>query len=79
MEDVIVKVDKFVFPVNFVILDFKQDKNCPLILGRHFLNTRRALIDHEGKITLRVREEKVEFVMNSFSKDMSTTDQQGKN
>ena len=48
-------MDRFIFPVDFVILDFEENRHCPLILGRPFLNTGRALIDvHEGKLTLRV-------------------------
>ena len=39
IEDVLVKVDKFIFPVDFIILDFEVDRTCPLILGRPFLNT----------------------------------------
>ena len=67
VEDVLVKVDKFVFLVDFVILDFDQDKNYPMIMGRPFLNTGRALIDiYEGNITLRVRDEKVEFTMSKL-------------
>ena len=62
IEDVLVKVDKFIFPVDFVILDFEVDKTCPLILGRPFLNIGKALINvHEGKLTLRVGDEKFEF------------------
>ncbi|XP_050217929.1 uncharacterized protein LOC126668795 [Mercurialis annua] len=65
MEDVLVKVDKFIFPVDFVILDYAVDKECPIILGRPFMNTGRALIDvHGGKLTLRIDEETVEFDMN---------------
>ncbi|XP_050238275.1 uncharacterized protein LOC126687762 [Mercurialis annua] len=53
VEDVLVKVDKFIFPVDFVILDYAVDKECPMILGRPFMNTGRALIDvHGGKLTL---------------------------
>ena len=64
VEDVLIKMDNFVFPVDFVILDFEQDKHYPLILGRLFLNTEKVLINvHEGKITLRVGDEKVEFTM----------------
>ncbi|XP_055959726.1 uncharacterized protein LOC130014813 [Mercurialis annua] len=64
VEDVLVKVDKFIFPVDFVILDYAVDKECPMILGRPFMNTGRALIDvHAGKLTLRIDEEKVEFDM----------------
>ncbi|XP_050220298.1 uncharacterized protein LOC126670577 [Mercurialis annua] len=64
VEDVLVKVDKFIFPVDFVILDYAVDKECPIILGRSFMNTWRALIDvHGGKLTLRIDEEMVEFIM----------------
>ncbi|XP_022852858.1 uncharacterized protein LOC111374418 [Olea europaea var. sylvestris] len=44
IEDVLVKVDKFIFPVDFVVLDILDEK-VPLILGRPFLATGRALID----------------------------------
>nr|GFA29121.1 reverse transcriptase domain-containing protein [Tanacetum cinerariifolium] len=53
-ENVFVKVGKFYFPVDFVILDFVADPRVPLILGRPFLSTAYALIDvYEGEITLR--------------------------
>nr|GFB91619.1 reverse transcriptase domain-containing protein [Tanacetum cinerariifolium] len=53
-ENVFVKVGKFYFPADFVILDFVADPRVPLILGRPFLSTTRALIDvYEGEITLR--------------------------
>ena len=69
IEDVLVKVEKFIFLVDFVVLDFEEDSKCPLILGRPFLNTERAIIDvHEGKITLRVSDESVEFVMSRLMK-----------
>ena len=69
IEDVLVKVDKFIFSVNFVVLDFEEDSKCSLILGRPFLNTGKAIIDvHEGTITLRVGEERVEFVMTHLMK-----------
>ncbi|XP_047978459.1 uncharacterized protein LOC125220340 [Salvia hispanica] len=45
IEDVLVKVDDFIFPADFIILDMKVDKNVPLILGRDFLATCKALID----------------------------------
>ena len=70
----LVRVDKFVFSVDFVILDFEQYRNCPLILRRPFLNTGKALIDVcEGKIILRVGEEKVEFIMNKLIQDFEIT------
>nr|GEX77700.1 reverse transcriptase domain-containing protein [Tanacetum cinerariifolium] len=53
-ENVFVKVGKFYFPANFVILDFVADPRVPLILGRPFLSTAHALIDvYENEITLR--------------------------
>ena len=69
VEDVLVKVDMFIFPVDFVISYFEEDRHCPLILGRPFLNTGRALIDvHEGKLTLRVGDGSVEFIMSKLMK-----------
>nr|GFA97037.1 reverse transcriptase domain-containing protein [Tanacetum cinerariifolium] len=53
-ENVFVKVDKFYFPADFVILDFVADPRVLLIMGRPFLSTAHALIDvYEGEITLR--------------------------
>nr|GFA77218.1 reverse transcriptase domain-containing protein [Tanacetum cinerariifolium] len=53
-ENVFVKVSKFYFPADFVILDFVADPRVPLILRRPFLSTAHALIDvYEGEITLR--------------------------
>ena len=45
IEDVLVNVDKFIFPVDFIVLDFKTDKEVPIILDRHFLATGKTLID----------------------------------
>nr|GFB91147.1 reverse transcriptase domain-containing protein [Tanacetum cinerariifolium] len=54
VENVLVKVGKFYFPADFVILDFVADPRVPLILGRPFLSTAHVLIDvYEGEITLR--------------------------
>ncbi|XP_076928314.1 uncharacterized protein LOC143592241 [Bidens hawaiensis] len=62
VENILVKVDKFVFPVDFVILVMEADDQVPLILGRPFLRTDKALIDvFDGKITLRLGEENVTF------------------
>nr|GFA80110.1 DNA-directed DNA polymerase [Tanacetum cinerariifolium] len=53
-EDVFVKVVKFHFPTDFVVVDFEADPRVPLILGRSFLRTGRAFIDVYGEeITLR--------------------------
>ncbi|KAD5960699.1 hypothetical protein E3N88_12171 [Mikania micrantha] len=62
VENLLVKINRFVFPVDFVILDIDEDNNVPLILGRPFLATARALIDVcSGKLTLRVYDEEVTF------------------
>ncbi|XP_076931816.1 uncharacterized protein LOC143597107 [Bidens hawaiensis] len=62
VENMLVKIDKFVFPVDFLILDMDEDKNVPLILGHPFLPTARALIDVcTGRLTLRVGDEEVTF------------------
>nr|GEX72553.1 hypothetical protein [Tanacetum cinerariifolium] len=46
---VFVSVGKFIFPTNFVIVDYESDPRVPLILGRRFLWTARALIDVHGE------------------------------
>ncbi|XP_055959793.1 uncharacterized protein LOC130014857 [Mercurialis annua] len=55
LEDILIKVDKFIFPIDFIVLDMEEDKEVPLLLGRPFLATSKAIIDVEGgKLTLRV-------------------------
>ncbi|XP_039119867.1 uncharacterized protein LOC120256192 [Dioscorea cayenensis subsp. rotundata] len=64
VEDVLVKVDKLIIPMDFVILDVDDDVDVPLILGHPFLNTSGALIDVKGgRLILRVGEEKVVFTL----------------
>nr|GEU46828.1 DNA-directed DNA polymerase [Tanacetum cinerariifolium] len=61
-EDVFVKVGTLHFPTEFVVIDFDADPRVPLILGRSFLKTGRALIDvFEGELTLRVGREAITF------------------
>ncbi|GJY56030.1 hypothetical protein Tco_0455145 [Tanacetum coccineum] len=61
-ENVLVGIGKFVFPVDFIILDMPEDIKVFLILGRPFLSTAHAKIDvFKRKITLRVGEEKIIF------------------
>ena len=58
----LVKVGKFIFPADFIILDMKEDSQVPLLLGRPFLETGAALINmQKGILTLRVGEETAEF------------------
>ena len=65
LEDVLVKVGKFIFPVDFVIMKMEKDTQVPLLLGRPFLATRAALIDvQKGELTLRVWNEAMHFNLN---------------
>ncbi|XP_038874947.1 uncharacterized protein LOC120067460 [Benincasa hispida] len=55
LEDILVQVDKFIFPADFIILDYEADTEVPIILGRPFLAIRRALINvQKGELTIRV-------------------------
>nr|GFD14101.1 reverse transcriptase domain-containing protein [Tanacetum cinerariifolium] len=68
-EDVFVKVGPFHFPVDFVVIDFDADPRVPLILGRSFLKTERALIDvFEGELTLRVGKKAITFNLDQTSR-----------
>ncbi|GJV43072.1 reverse transcriptase domain-containing protein [Tanacetum coccineum] len=68
-EDVFVKVGKFHFPADFVVVDYVVDPRVPLILGRPFLRTARALIDVYGEeLTLRVDDEAITFKVGQTSR-----------
>ncbi|GJX61033.1 reverse transcriptase domain-containing protein [Tanacetum coccineum] len=68
-EDVFVKVGKFHFPADFVVVDFDADLRVPLLLGRPFLRTSRAFIDVYGKeITLRFNDEAITFNLEQTSR-----------
>nr|GEW77601.1 reverse transcriptase domain-containing protein [Tanacetum cinerariifolium] len=74
-EDVFVKVGKIHFPTNFVVVDFEVDPRVPLILGRSFLRTGRALIDVYGEeITLQVIDEAITCNLNQTTRYSSTYD-----
>ncbi|GJV37888.1 putative reverse transcriptase domain-containing protein [Tanacetum coccineum] len=61
-ENVLVSIGKFVFTVDFIIVDMPEDIKVPLILERPFLSTARTKIDvYKRKITLRVEEEWIIF------------------
>nr|GFA71496.1 reverse transcriptase domain-containing protein [Tanacetum cinerariifolium] len=61
-KDVSFKVGVFHFLADFVFVDFEPDPRVPLILGRCFLKTGRALIDvHKGELTLRIRNEAITY------------------
>ncbi|GJS24603.1 reverse transcriptase domain-containing protein [Tanacetum coccineum] len=61
-EDIFVKVGTFFFAANFMVVDYVADPRVPLILGRPFLRTARALIDvHGEQMTLRHDDQSVTF------------------
>ena len=62
IENVLVKVNKFLFPTDFIILDMEEDEMVPIILGRPFLATGKAQINvQEGELKLRVQGNEVTF------------------
>ena len=75
LEDVFIKVGKFIFLVDFVVIDIKEDKQVPLLLGRPFLATEATLIDvKKGELTIRVRDEAVHFNLNHSLKQPKPSD-----
>src|SRR3954468_23906789 len=80
-EDVLVEVDKFVFSVDFHIMDIPEDEETPILLGRPFLSTGRCNLDIEkGTLLLRSFDEEVILKMlgvknhRSTVKDKTSTD-----
>ncbi|GJZ66388.1 reverse transcriptase domain-containing protein [Tanacetum coccineum] len=75
-KDVYLKVGKFKFRAEFIVVDFDADSRVPLILGRSFLRTKRALIDvYEGELTLRVGKEAVTFNLDQTLRYSSNYDE----
>ncbi|GJZ99024.1 reverse transcriptase domain-containing protein [Tanacetum coccineum] len=69
-EDVVVRVDGFTFLADFVVVNFELDPIVPIILGRHFLRTAKALIDlHEEKLTLRIGKEELVYYADNSEKN----------
>ena len=69
LEGVLVKVGKFIFPVDFVVIDMEEDKQVPLLLGKPFLAIGATLIDvKKGELTLRVGTKEVQFNLNQSLK-----------
>ncbi|KAL2461350.1 Uncharacterized protein Adt_44770 [Abeliophyllum distichum] len=76
VEDVLIKVEKFFFPVDFIVLDIEEDRNMPVILGRPFLATSRALIDVEkGELILRVEDKRAVFSMYTIPEQSIDTEE----
>ncbi|GJS23772.1 reverse transcriptase domain-containing protein [Tanacetum coccineum] len=74
-ENLLVKVSKFIFLVEFIVLEIDEDELVLIILGRPFLATARAVIDvHEGKLSLRVRSETITFNIRKSMKSKHSRD-----
>nr|GEX70045.1 reverse transcriptase domain-containing protein [Tanacetum cinerariifolium] len=66
-KDVSFKVGVFHFPADFVVVDFESDPRVPLILGRCFLKTGRALIDvHKVELTLCIGNEAITYNLDQI-------------
>ncbi|XP_027181977.1 uncharacterized protein LOC113780369 [Coffea eugenioides] len=75
LENVFIKVQKFIIPVDFVVLDMEEDVNVPIILGRPFLATTGTIIDvKRGKFKFQIGEEELEFDLSKVEKYLSFTD-----
>ena len=75
LEDVLIKVGKFIFLVDFVVMDMEEDTQVPLLLGRSFLATGAALIDvKNGELNLKVGNKAMHFNLN---KSLKQSDYEG--
>ncbi|XP_075110335.1 uncharacterized protein LOC142181280 [Nicotiana tabacum] len=75
IDDVLVRVDKFILPADFVILDCEVDYEVPIILGRPFVATGKTLVDVEaGELTFRVGDENVVFNVCKSMKQPNSTE-----
>ncbi|KAL4362632.1 hypothetical protein GQ457_04G024140 [Hibiscus cannabinus] len=73
IDDILVKLDKFIFPIDFIVLDCETYKLAPIILGKPFLTMGRTLIDAERKqLTMRANDQQV--TLNSFKTFKSVDD-----
>src|SRR4051812_19307268 len=68
-EDVLVEIGKFIFPVDFHIMDIPEDEETPILLGRPFLLTSRCNFDIEkGTLTIKSFNEEVTLKMLEVKK-----------
>ena len=69
LEDVLIKVGKFIFLVDFLVMDMQEDTQVPLLLRRPFLAIGGALIDgKKGELALRAGDEAVHFNLSQSLK-----------
>jgi len=74
VEVLLVKVDKFLFPIDFVVMDIEENVEVPLILGRSFMKTTKVIIDvDKGRLKVCIQDEEVSF--NVFEEMKYSNDQ----
>ncbi|KAL4394607.1 hypothetical protein AHAS_Ahas02G0168900 [Arachis hypogaea] len=75
VENVLVKVGSYYLPTDFVVLEMDENPIYPIILGRPFLATARALIDVErGELVLRIHDEQLTFNVFNLSQEADYDD-----
>ncbi|KAK8704865.1 hypothetical protein V6N13_048477 [Hibiscus sabdariffa] len=78
IEDILVQVDKFISPADFLILDCEADEYAPMILERPFLATGRVLLDFEkGELVLRDTSQEYKEIYAKTKISTTTLDQSG--
>ncbi|GKA79750.1 reverse transcriptase domain-containing protein [Tanacetum coccineum] len=74
-ENLLVKINKFIFSVDFMVLEMDEDDLVPIIFRRPLLATARAVIDvYEGKLSLRFGKETITFNIGKLIKSAYTRD-----
>ncbi|XP_038701821.1 uncharacterized protein LOC119998542 [Tripterygium wilfordii] len=62
IEDILIKVDRFLLSADFIILNMEEDRDIPIIMGRPFLATTGTIIDvKKGLLTMNIEGESAEF------------------
>ncbi|XP_050890443.1 uncharacterized protein LOC127095854 [Lathyrus oleraceus] len=75
LENIPIGIGQFYIPIDFIIMDIKEDSNIPIILGRPFFATVGAIIDvKREKLIFKVDEEKIEFILSQFLKEPTIND-----
>ncbi|XP_022856632.1 uncharacterized protein LOC111377739 [Olea europaea var. sylvestris] len=72
VKDMLINAGKFIFPADFIILNIEEANHMPIILGRPFLSTSRALLDFDAnEIILRIEDKQQSFTMKNAIKQSS--------
>ncbi|GAB2271406.1 hypothetical protein Dimus_038913 [Dionaea muscipula] len=75
LENALIKVENFIIPIDFIVIEMEEDLEVPIILGRPFFATMGAIFDVKNdKLTFEVGNEKVEFNLFNSLKYPSMTD-----